>query len=231
MLLDELAPIYNSERLRTDPDRAAKKKDLVLEYRDKIALVEHPEDHWDLLRIRRFCNNWRNNPIQRARQLQIADPEPTDESEPRDVTPAPAPAPVPAPAPEPVPSPEPEEPIQIGGNNIPLGGFNVEGVSLLSLILALICAISFLVMLFGAIRKTTSHVVAKVLRLIAIVTGVVTVIAWIVLDQLQMPNVWIDEHTPIIIVLFAVFALSTIVFNITKLSKSSGEQDQGEAYV
>jgi hypothetical protein len=116
---------------------------------------------------------------------------------------------------------------ELGDGAIPLGGLSFDGVSLLSLILTVICALGFLVLFIGAIRKPAVGTAAMVLRIVALAAGAVTIVVWIVLDKLQMPNVWIDEHTPVIIVLFAVFALITIAFNIVKRTRSD-EQNEDE---
>jgi hypothetical protein len=50
--------------------------------------------------------------------------------------------------------------------------------------------------------------------------AVVTVIVWLILDQLQKPLALVNAYTPIIATLFVTVALLALIFNIIKGSSN-----------
>ncbi|MDR0854060.1 MAG: InlB B-repeat-containing protein [Clostridiales Family XIII bacterium] len=107
----------------------------------------------------------------------------------------------------------------LANGNVPLGGFAATGVwSLLNMILAIACAVAAFMLAYGAISKRSYPASSQAIRLIAIASSVITVIVWVILDQLHKPTAWLDGHTPVILGLFALTAAITVVFNIKKRS-------------
>ncbi|MDR0854062.1 MAG: InlB B-repeat-containing protein [Clostridiales Family XIII bacterium] len=107
----------------------------------------------------------------------------------------------------------------LANGNVPLGGFAATGVwSLLNMILAIVCAVAAFMLGYGAISKRTYTIPSQIIRLIAIASSVITVVVWVILDQLHAPTAWIDGHTPVILGLFALTAAITVAFNIEKRS-------------
>jgi Ca2+/Na+ antiporter len=112
----------------------------------------------------------------------------------------------------------------LAAGNVPRGDFEAAGVwSLLNLILSLICLIAFILLLVSAIRKRDVQTSAKLFRVFATAMAAVTVVVWVLLDKLQMPTAWLDQYSPIIIALFAVFAIATAAFRISRNHEDKAE--------
>jgi predicted outer membrane repeat protein len=101
--------------------------------------------------------------------------------------------------------------------NVPRGNFGAQGVwSLLNLILAFICLVSLGITLLGIFRRNEYQGIAKILRVVSAGLAAMTFIAWIILDKLHSPTVWIDQYTGTIVALFVATVIVTVVFNLTK---------------
>jgi len=113
-------------------------------------------------------------------------------------------------------------PLQdIAAGNVPLGNLATTAVwSFLNLLLATCCVAGYAALQIGVIRRRTYTLAAKALRYAAMAFAVVTVIVWLILDQLQKPLALVDAYTPIIATLFATVALLALIFNIIKGSSN-----------
>ncbi|MDR3308029.1 MAG: hypothetical protein LBS58_03935, partial [Coriobacteriales bacterium] len=90
----------------------------------------------------------------------------------------------------------------------------------LNLLLATCCVAGYAALQIGVTRRRTYTLAAKALRYAAMAFAVVTVIVWLILDQLQKPLALVDAYTPIIATLFATVALLALISNIIKGSSN-----------
>ncbi|MDR0853430.1 MAG: InlB B-repeat-containing protein [Clostridiales Family XIII bacterium] len=118
----------------------------------------------------------------------------------------------------------------LANGNVPLGGFGASGVwSLLNLILAAVAAVGFFIIGYSAITKRTYQFTARLVRLFAIIASALTFIVWVILGQLHMPTVWMDNHTPVIMLLFAITVGLTVAFNVMKRGEEYGSYEDALA--
>jgi cytochrome bd-type quinol oxidase subunit 2 len=109
-----------------------------------------------------------------------------------------------------------------------MGGFKEKGVwSLLSLILSIIAVIISILLIVGALAKRKREDEERqkkgaILRILAIIVGVLTPIIWIVLDDFHQPMAWINQWTLIVAIAFIVHIVLFAVY------KARNRKDESE---
>ncbi|MDR0501423.1 MAG: InlB B-repeat-containing protein [Coriobacteriales bacterium] len=112
---------------------------------------------------------------------------------------------------------------------IPLGSFNAVMVwSLLNLILALIAAISFIILLVQSIRNRNACLSIVISRFLAMAIALATVIVWAILDWPDGAVVWINFYTPIVVLLFLLFVAAIIVYVVFRRRKENNAKKNPE---
>jgi len=122
--------------------------------------------------------------------------------------------------------------VDIINGNVPLGNVGFTGawsalsmfLSLTAVVIAAIYGIGFLVrrkrakMLedlgdYDDDRATLIKKRGNLLRLIAIIVGVMTLVIWLYMDDLSLALVWINAFTPMVGVLFAITVVMCVITN------------------
>jgi predicted outer membrane repeat protein len=118
--------------------------------------------------------------------------------------------------------------VDLAEGNVPLGNLDTTLViSLLNLILAVLAALGSLVLLAANLLRRRHFKGAILLTgIAAVVLGLITVVVWLVLDGLNRPTAWLDAYTPIIVALFALFAIMGIIHTVVALRKT--KDDDGD---
>ncbi|GHU65000.1 hypothetical protein AGMMS49983_11960 [Clostridia bacterium] len=135
----------------------------------------------------------------------------------------------------------------LANGNVPLGSFFGNGAwSLLSLILSLIAVLFALLLLIRIAAKRREHKDAvlyegeetkekeerrrytKALQITTIVIGVLTLIVWLILDDLSLPMVWINKWTIFVAVVFLVHIIFLAVYRYNKAKEEKEDEEDGE---
>jgi uncharacterized repeat protein (TIGR02543 family) len=131
--------------------------------------------------------------------------------------------------------------------NIPLGNLSGKGAwSLLSLLMSLIAAIISIVLSIGLFRgskkeedfdtvNSEEEVRSKkkqlLTKLLAIIVGVVTIVLWLILDDLSDPVVWINKWTLVIGLVFAAHIVLLVLCRSThKIDRNSDDGKFADTY-
>ncbi|GHU65507.1 hypothetical protein AGMMS49983_13330 [Clostridia bacterium] len=136
----------------------------------------------------------------------------------------------------------------LANGNVPLGSFfGNDAWSLLSLILSLIAVIVSLLLIVRAVVKRREHKDAAlyedaetdeekkerrkytmVLRVTTIVIGFLTLVVWLLLDDLSLPMVWINKWTIFVAVVFLVHIIFLAVYRYNKAKEEKEDEEDGE---
>jgi membrane protein implicated in regulation of membrane protease activity len=135
----------------------------------------------------------------------------------------------------------------IANGTVPLGNILGRGAwSLLSLILSLIAVIIAIVLIVRALvkrrRKDDEDMTeeelheeeadekyrkrGKTLRMLAIITGVLTPIVWLIFDNLNQPMAWINRWTIIVAFVFIVHIAILIAYRVRKGRRDRADRTQ-----
>ncbi|MDR1778518.1 MAG: InlB B-repeat-containing protein, partial [Clostridiales Family XIII bacterium] len=160
------------------------------------------------------------------------DPEPTPEPEPEpepEVTTPTAVTPAEPDTPDEIDTPDPAVPEDaIEETTIPVGSFSWgDHWSLLSLILSIIAVLISLLLFIGYFYGKRYHG-GSLLKLLSIVVGIATLLAWIILDDTSLPVAWVNRWTPVIGILFLVHLALLLIY---KLQKQHAEKKEDEVAV
>ena len=136
--------------------------------------------------------------------------------------------------------------LNIINGNVPLGGFNIQGVwSFLSIILALAGLLIAVIYLTGALLKRKRVRMLKnmgmfdeeylarikrrgnILRALTIILGLLTFVAELYLDDFSLGMVWINAGTVFVAILFIVTVVFCVFTNIRD-KKTLGDDAKGE---
>ncbi|MDR0875690.1 MAG: hypothetical protein LBN12_05720, partial [Clostridiales Family XIII bacterium] len=115
----------------------------------------------------------------------------------------------------------------LANGNVPLGNFFGNGAwSLLDLIFAVIAAVLSIYLIVGAVLKrrrdqgidsyTEEEVKQQgnVLKVLAIAAGVLTIVVWLILDDLSTPVTWINKWTLPVVIIFIVHIAAFFAYKI-----------------
>lgn len=125
--------------------------------------------------------------------------------------------------------------------NVPLGNMKIVGAwGLLNLLLAILSAAGAIGgILFWLLKKRTFHlyesngnpIESKIhglllvaIRTFAIVCGFLTLILFVILENMSLPMVFVNIHTPVILLFFVLQLLAFIVMLPVKKARDQAEQ-------
>jgi uncharacterized repeat protein (TIGR02543 family) len=98
----------------------------------------------------------------------------------------------------------------IANGNVPLGNLLAKGAwSLLSMIFAVLALVMAITMIVG--RKNEQN---RILRILAICFGLLTPIIWVILEDFSQPVAWINQHTIIIAIIFAITVAQFLFYRV-----------------
>lgn len=144
--------------------------------------------------------------------------------------------------------------LDLATGNVPLGGMNQRGAwSLLSLLLsavALITAIYLIISGFKARNKRSTQEEAEmeattqdedeeeqrknrysVLRVLAIIIGILTPVVFLLLDDLTTPMVWINRWTPVVLAVFLIHAVTNVLQYLRNRKADELDEEEAQANV
>jgi uncharacterized repeat protein (TIGR02543 family) len=129
----------------------------------------------------------------------------------------------------------------ISSGNVPRGSFLGKGVwSLLSLILVLIAAVIAIFLICGAVVKRRRERDAEsftdeesqryrgnILRLLSVAAGILTVVVWLVIENLNAPVSWVNQWTLPVTILFVVHIVlfASYKVRVAKTGNDVNERD------
>ncbi|GHU62028.1 hypothetical protein AGMMS49983_02780 [Clostridia bacterium] len=130
----------------------------------------------------------------------------------------------------------------LANGNVPRGDFYGDNAwSLLSLILSLIAVITAVLLTIAAAtqRRRNGEIESyngeeeekrrrrgRMIRVLAIVAGVLTLIVWLILDDLTLPMVWVNKWTILVAIVFIVHLLLTVIYKVRKGQEKGYEEDE-----
>jgi amino acid transporter len=129
----------------------------------------------------------------------------------------------------------------IANGNVPRGSFFAKGAwSLLSLLLSLIAVIIAVLLIAGTTgkRRKDDEIDAyrdddedrkkkgRILKVLAVIAGILTPVIWLILDDLSQPIAWINQWTLIVGIVFIVHLV--LFFSYKAGNKDEDREDETE---
>ncbi|MDR3304559.1 MAG: leucine-rich repeat protein [Clostridiales Family XIII bacterium] len=128
----------------------------------------------------------------------------------------------------------------IANGRVPLGNvLHDDAWSLLSLILSVAGVISAALILISLVQRRTIFVLAyeretreekrkagKFLGIFASAAGVLTLISWLVLDNLNLPVIWINKWTPAVAAVFAIHIILVFLYRRKKVQEDRDDREE-----
>jgi uncharacterized repeat protein (TIGR02543 family) len=130
--------------------------------------------------------------------------------------------------------------IDLLGGNVPLGKGTSSAVwSLLSLLLSVIAVVITILLSAGALLRGRNKEQessgerdeekkrrrrGRLLKLIAGIVGILTLLVWLILDDTSLPMAWINRYTIIVVVFFIVHLVLVIAYKIQRARMDSDQE-------
>lgn len=118
----------------------------------------------------------------------------------------------------------------IANGNVPLGGLSYDTAwGFVNLLLAVLSVLMALLMFVVLLRRRSTGRLVTPLRFITLVTGVLTGLLFLLLENLTQPMVFINKWTPLMTLLFVAQAVLLVVQQVAKKRSEEHQPEQAEA--
>jgi hypothetical protein len=74
--------------------------------------------------------------------------------------------------------------------------------------------------------QQSAHKRTRIFRVLAIIAGVLTLVIWLLLDDLSQPMAWINSNTVFVALMFIVFVALLVIYLIARRQKTAKQDDQ-----